>query len=467
MKIRIESDSLGEVSLPEECYYGAQTQRALDHFQIGFHKFPREIIKAFGFVKKAAALTNADLNRLPPFKAEAIVKVCDEVIRGDLDVEFPLLIWQSGSGTQSNMNANEVIANRANVLLGSQKGSKTPIHPNDDINLSQSSNDVFPTVMHLAALDQLQNKLLPVLLEMELELGAKTEQFASIYKIGRTHLMDATPMTLGQEFSEFEAEIAFSRQMIADARKPLYEIALGASAIGTGLNTHPAYAEKVAEILASLSGFPLITAPNKFSALASHHALVHASACLRTLATDCLKMANDIRWLGSGPRCGLGELQLPGNEPGSSIMPGKVNPTQAEALTMIAARVIGNDATIAFAGSQGNLQLNVYKPIMIFSLLESITLLADGCRSFTEHCLLGLQPRVAVMKRYLESSLMLVTALSPIIGYDRAAKAAKIAQESDRSLRDIVIEEGYLAAEKYDEIVDPEAMTRPGIEAGS
>jgi fumarate hydratase class II len=458
MKMRIESDSLGEVSLPDERYYGAQTQRALDHFQIGYQKFPREIIKAFGLVKKAAALTNADLNLLPPFKAEAIVTVCEEVIRGDLDAEFPLLIWQSGSGTQSNMNAN-----RANVLLGSSKGSKHPIHPNDDINLSQSSNDVFPTVMHLAALDQLHNKLLPALQEMETELEAKANQFAQIYKIGRTHLMDATPMTLGQEFSEFAAEIAFSRQQIADARQPLYEIALGGSAIGTGLNTHPDYAEKVAATLASLTGFPLITAPNKFSALASHHAMVHASACLRTLSTDCLKIANDIRWLGSGPRCGLAELRLPGNEPGSSIMPGKVNPTQAEALTMIVARVMGNDVTIGFAGSQGNLQLNVFKPILIYTLLESTTLLADGCRSFTEHCLRGIEPQVEVMKRYLESSLMLVTALSPLIGYDRAAKAVKTAQETQRSLRDIVTQEGYLSAEKYDEAVDPEAMTRPGL----
>ncbi|WP_141734125.1 class II fumarate hydratase [Oligoflexus tunisiensis] len=463
MKMRSESDSLGEVSLPDERYYGAQTQRALDHFKIGHEKFPREIIKAFGLVKKAAALTNADLNLLPSFKAEAIVAVCDEVIRGDLDAEFPLLIWQSGSGTQSNMNANEVIANRANVLLGSSKGSKKPIHPNDDINLSQSSNDVFPTVMHLAALDQLQNKLLPALLCMENELSAKADQFDKVYKIGRTHLMDATPMTLGQEFSEFAAEISFCRQQIADARKPLYEIALGGSAVGTGLNTHPAYAEKVAETLASLTGFPLITARNKFSALASHDALVHASGCLRTLATDCMKIANDVRWLGSGPRCGLAELQLPGNEPGSSIMPGKVNPTQAEALTMVVARVLGNDVTIGFAGSQGNLQLNVFKPIIIYALLESITLLADGCMSFTEHCLRGIEPRVEVMKRYLESSLMLVTALSPIIGYDRAAQAVKTAQETRRSLRDIVIEQGYLSAEKYDAVVDPEAMTRPGL----
>ncbi|HET9238693.1 MAG TPA: class II fumarate hydratase [Oligoflexus sp.] len=463
MKMRIETDSLGEVSLPDERYYGAQTQRALEHFQIGDHRFPREVIKAFGLVKKAAALTNADLNLLAPFKAEAIITVCDEVIRGDLDAEFPLLIWQSGSGTQSNMNANEVIANRANVLLGSGKGKKQPIHPNDDINLSQSSNDVFPTVMHLAALDQLQNKLLPALLEMEAELANQSTRFAQIYKIGRTHLMDATPMTLGQEFSEFAAEIAFNRQNIADARKPLYEIALGGSAIGTGLNTHPAYAEKVAETLAALTGFPLITARNKFSALASHQALVHASSCLRTLATDCMKIANDIRWLGSGPRCGLAELKLPGNEPGSSIMPGKVNPTQAEALTMIVARVLGNDVTIGFAGSQGNFQLNVFKPIMIYSLLESITLLSDGCGSFTEFCLRGLEPRVDVMKRYLESSLMLVTALSPIIGYDRAAQAVKTAQETQRSLRDVVIEQGDLTPEKYDEVISPEAMTRPGL----
>jgi fumarate hydratase class II len=463
MKMRIESDSLGEVSLPDERYYGAQTQRALEHFKIGFHAFPREIIKAFGLVKKAAALTNADLNLLPKFKAEAIVTVCDEIIRGEWDAEFPLLIWQSGSGTQSNMNANEVIANRANVLLGSSKGSKHPIHPNDDINLSQSSNDVFPTVMHLAALDQIEGKLLPALHEMESVLNQKADQFASIYKIGRTHLMDATPMTLGQEFSEFAAEIAFCHQQIADARKPLYEIALGGSAIGTGLNTHPAYAEKVAATLASLSGFPLVSARNKFSALASHDAIVHASACLRTLATDCMKIANDIRWLGSGPRCGLAELQLPGNEPGSSIMPGKVNPTQAEAMTMIVARVLGNDVTIGFAGSQGNFQLNVFKPVMIYTLLESVTLLADGCRSFTEHCLSGIEPRVDVMKRYLESSLMLVTALSPIIGYDRAAKAVKKAQETQRSLRDVVVEEGLLSPEKYDEVANPEAMTRPGV----
>jgi fumarate hydratase class II len=361
------------------------------------------------------------------------------------------------------MNANEVIANRANVLLGSSKGKKQPIHPNDDINLSQSSNDVFPTVMHLAALDQLQNRLLPALLEMETELAKQSMQFAQIYKIGRTHLMDATPMTLGQEFSEFAAEIAFHRQNIADARKPLYAIALGGSAIGTGLNTHPLYAEKVAKALASLCGFPLITAPNKFSALASHQALVHASSCLRTLATDCMKIANDIRWLGSGPRCGLAELKLPGNEPGSSIMPGKVNPTQAEALTMIVARVMGNDVTIGFAGSQGNFQLNVFKPILIYSLLESITLLSDGCRSFTEFCLRGLEPCVDVMKRYLESSLMLVTALSPIIGYDRAAQAVKTAQETQRSLRDVVIEQGDLTPEKYDEVISPEAMTRPGL----
>lgn len=464
MAFRTESDSMGEVKIAADRYWGAQTQRSLENFKIGGQRFSPSVIRAFGLVKKAAALANQQLGTLEQSACELICRACDEVIEGRWDEHFPLVVWQTGSGTQTNMNVNEVIANRAIELAGGQLGSKKPIHPNDHVNKSQSSNDVFPTVMHVVAVDEIQRRLLPALRSLEESFERKAKQYRDLLKIGRTHLMDATPLTFGQELSGYAAQLDFNLHRIGEGLGPLYELALGGSAVGTGLNTHPLYATTVARLIAQLSGHPFRTANNKFAALAAHDALVHISGVTRTLACSCLKIANDIRFLGSGPRCGLGEVLLPENEPGSSIMPGKVNPTQAEALTMVAARVIGNDATIAFAGSQGHFELNVYKPVIIHSLLESITLLADAMTSFRENCLEGLKANRETMARNVSRSLMLVTALNPLIGYDQAAKVAKLAHERQISLKEAVVELGLMKPEEFDQKVRPETMVGPRLD---
>ena len=461
MKHRIENDSLGEVEVPADRYWGAQTQRSLQNFRIGGHRFPRAVIRAFGTVKKAGALTNFDLGKLPGDKKDLIVQACDEVIAGTLDDHFPLVVWQTGSGTQSNMNANEVIANRAIELAGGVLGSKDPIHPNDDVNMSQSSNDGFPTVMHVAAVDAIRHQLQPPLATLGETLAGKTDAFADIVKIGRTHLMDATPLTLGDEFSGYAAQLGFAGEQIEHSLGGLYQLALGGTAVGTGINSHPEYAERVAAHIAALTGEPFVTAPNKFMALAAHDAVVAASGSLKLLATACMKIANDVRLLASGPRCGIGEITIPANEPGSSIMPGKVNPTQCEAMTMVCCQVFGNDATIGFAGSQGNLELNVYKPVIAYNLLQSAQLLADTCQSFNDNCAVGIEPNAANIERNLRESLMLVTALNPIIGYDNAAKVAKHAHETGGTLREAAIELELLTGEQFDDAVKPGEMIGP------
>jgi fumarate hydratase class II len=419
---------------------------------------PRTIIWAMGILKKACAEVNRDLGKLPAEKAKLIVQAAEEVIEGKLDDHFPLSIWQTGSGTQTNMNANEVISNRAIELAGGKLGSKKPIHPNDDVNMSQSSNDTFPTAMHIAAAQELGQRLVPALAHLRKALGAKAEAFADIVKIGRTHLMDAVPLTLGQEFSGYVAQLDDDTDRIRSVLPHLCELALGGTAVGTGLNAPPGFAEKAAARIAELSNLPFVSAPNKFAALAAHDALVMASGALKTLACSLMKIANDIRWLGSGPRCGLGELTLPENEPGSSIMPGKVNPTQSEALTMVSCQVIGNDTAITVAGSMGNFELNVFKPVMIHNFLHSVRLLTDACRSFTDHCVVDIEPNREQIDRHLKESLMLVTALNPKIGYDSAAKVAKKAHAERKTLRQACIELGFLKGEEFDEIVRPEKM---------
>lgn len=461
-KTRIETDSMGEIEVPADKYWGAQTQRSLHHFNIGKDIIPREVSHAFGILKKAAALTNLDLGKLPKNKAELIIKAAEEVSSGQLDEHFPLHVWQTGSGTQSNMNTNEVIANRAIELAGGKMGSKTPIHPNDHVNMSQSSNDTFPTAMHIAATLAIHKKLLPALEQLRDALAAKKEAFKDIVKIGRTHLQDAVPLTLGQEFSGYVAQMNACIDRIKESLPELYELALGGTAVGTGLNTHPLFAEKAAAQIARLTDLPFISAPNKFAALASHEPLVAAHGQLKALACALMKIANDIRWLGSGPRCGIGELILPENEPGSSIMPGKVNPTQCEAITMVCAQVIGNDTTIAMADSQGNFELNVFKPVIIFNLLHSLNLLADSCQSFRKFCIEGLEANHKVIDEYLHNSLMLVTALNQHIGYDKAAKIAKTAHHDHTSLKEAAVKLGILTAEEFDEYVKPEEMTSPG-----
>lgn len=458
---RIETDSIGKIEVPTDCYYGAQTQRALNHFKIGEQFFPSCMMRAFAQVKKAAALTNSELGLMPDWKCELIVLACDELIAGKHALQFPLNIWQSGSGTQTHMNVNEVIANRAIELSGGRLGSKHPIHPNDDVNLSQSTNDVFPSVMHLAALDLIHKKLLPHLIALHEAFTAKSQEYCHLIKIARTHMMDATPITLGQELGAYAAQLQFVEGRLLEATEMLYELALGGSAVGTGLNTHPDFAEAAVAHLARLSSLPLQSAKNKFAALAAHDALVHFSGVLRNLAVICLKIGNDIKLLASGPRCGLGEIQVPENEPGSSIMPGKVNPTQAEALCMVAVRVIGNDCAIGLAGSQGQLDLNTYKPVLIFCLLESIELLAGACLSFRIHCVEGISARPRVLQKNLENSLMLVTALNPILGYDRAAEIAQYALDHDIGLRQASLSLGYLTAEEFDHFVVPEDMLSP------
>lgn len=455
---RTETDSMGTIEVPSDRYWGAQTQRSLIYFAIGNDTMPREMIRAIGVLKQAAAVVNQELGQLPEDKASLIVQAAEEVISGKLDDHFPLRIWQTGSGTQTNMNANEVIANRAIELAGGVLGSKKPIHPNDHVNMSQSSNDTFPTAMHIAAAEEIYHRLLPMVKKLRDALAAKSEEFQDIVKIGRTHLMDAVPLTLGQEFSGYIAQLDKDLNRIQAALPDLYELAIGGTAVGTGLNTHPEFADRVAAKISDRTQLPFISAPNKFAALAAHDAIVAASGTLKTLATSLMKIANDLRWLGSGPRCGLGELILPANEPGSSIMPGKVNPTQCEAMTMVCVQVMGNDTAIAVAGSQGNFELNVFKPVMIHNLLHSIRLLADACSSFTEHLVIGIQPNREQIQHFLTNSLMLVTALNPHIGYDRAAAVAKKAYSDRTTLRQACVELGYLTEAEFDRLVRPEKM---------
>ena len=463
MNDRIETDSLGEIKVPADKYWGAQTERSLENFRIGVEKMPPELIRAFGILKKAAALVNRDLGLLPKDKADLIVRAADEVISGKLAEHFPLVIWQTGSGTQTNMNVNEVIANRAIELSGGQLGSKKPVHPNDDVNRSQSSNDTFPTAMHIAAVEAVYDQVIPAVSKLRDALKIKSDEFSSIIKIGRTHLMDAVPLTLGQEFSGYVQQLTNALDRIKACYPRLYELALGGTAVGTGLNTHPEFAERSAKKIAELTGRPFVTARNKFEALACHDTLVELSGTLRTLAVSLTKIANDIRWLGSGPRCGIGELRLPANEPGSSIMPGKVNPTQCEAMTMVCMQVFGNDAAASFAGASGNFELNVYKPYLIHNLLQSIRLLSDACHSFTDHCVVGLAPDRSNIQRHLQNSLMLVTALNPHIGYDKAGKVAKKAYEENLTLKEAVVALGYLSAADFDRFVRPQDMLKPGL----
>src|ERR1700704_1823950 len=458
---RTESDSMGQMEVPADRYYGAQTARSLIHFAIGKDTMPPELISAFGVLKKAAALVNQDLGKLPAQKSQLIVQATDEVIAGKLHEHFPLRIWQTGSGTQTNMNVNEVISNRAIELSGGVMGSKKPIHPNDDVNMSQSSNDTFPTAMHIAAATETARKLLPAVKNLRDALDAKAKEFVGIVKIGRTHLQDATPLTVGQEFSGWVSLLDRDVKRINEALDGLYDLAIGGTAVGTGLNAHPEFAERAARKISELTGLPFRSHPNKFAALSAHDEIVFASGALKTLAASLMKIANDIRWLASGPRCGLGELTLPENEPGSSIMPGKVNPTQCEAMTMVAVQVMGNDAAIGFAGSQGNFELNVFKPVMIFNYLHSVELLADVCNSFVEHCVIGIEVNREQVDKYLKNSLMLVTALAPKIGYDKAAKVAHPAHHENPSLREAGGELGFLTGEEFDSLVHPEDMTHP------
>ncbi len=460
-KTRTESDSMGEIDVPADRYWGAQTERSLHHFNIGKDIMPREVTHAFGILKKAAALTNLDLGKLSQDKADLIVKAADEVSNGLLDEHFPLHVWQTGSGTQSNMNANEVISNRAIELAGGIMGSKSPIHPNDHVNMSQSSNDTFPTAMHIAAALAFHEKLIPAVRNLRDAFATKMAAFKDIVKIGRTHLQDAVPITLGQEFSGYVAQLDACIYRLEEVLPELYELAAGGTAVGTGLNTHPQFANKVAEHIARITQLPFVTAPNKFAALASHEPLVFAHSAMKTLACALMKIANDVRWLASGPRCGIGELHIPENEPGSSIMPGKVNPTQCEAMTMICAQVLGNDATVGIADSQGNFELNVFKPVIIFNVLHSLNLLTDTCRSFQEFCAEGIEANHAVIDYYLHHSLMLVTALNQHIGYDKAAKIAKTAHHDNSSLQEAAVKLGFLTAEQFAEFVKPEEMTAP------
>jgi fumarate hydratase class II len=461
IKTRVESDSMGDIDVPSDKYWGAQTQRSLHHFNIGKDLMPKEVIHAFGILKKAAALTNFDLGKLPKEKAELIIKAADEVSTGMLDDHFPLHVWQTGSGTQSNMNANEVISNRAIQMANGVMGSKSPIHPNDQVNMSQSSNDTFPTAMHIAAALAINKQLLPAVQNLRNAFASKMEAFSDIVKIGRTHLQDAVPITLGQEFSGYVAQLDACIQRIAAALPELYELAAGGTAVGTGLNTHPQFATRIAEHIAKITQLPFVTAPNKFAALASHEPLVSAHGAMKTLACALMKIANDIRWLASGPRCGIGELIIPENEPGSSIMPGKVNPTQCEAMTMVCAQVLGNDATIGIADSQGNFELNVFKPVIIFNVLHSLNLLTDTCHSFQEFCAEGIEPNKSVIDYYLHHSLMLVTALNQHIGYDKAAKIAKTAHHENLSLQEAAVKLGFLTTEQFSEYVKPELMIGP------
>ncbi|HMM78986.1 MAG TPA: class II fumarate hydratase [Pyrinomonadaceae bacterium] len=460
VKTRIETDSMGEVEVPADVYWGAQTQRSLLHFDIGFDVMPRELIRALGILKKAAAIVNCDLGKLSEEKRDLIVRAADEVIEGKLDSHFPLRIWQTGSGTQTNMNANEVISNRAIELAGGEMGSKTPVHPNDDVNKSQSSNDTFPTAMYIAAAERV-NALLPEVEKVSAAIKAKADEFEGVVKIGRTHLQDATPVTVSQEFGGWANLVDRDIERLKLVMPGLLDLAIGGTAVGTGLNAHPEFAERAAAKIAELTGLPFKSHPNKFAALSAHDEIVFASGALKTLAASLMKIANDIRWLASGPRCGLGEISLPENEPGSSIMPGKVNPTQSEAMTMVAVQVFGNDAAIGFAGSQGNFELNVFKPVMIHNFLHSVRLIHDACHGFVDYCIAGITLEREKIDHYLRDSLMLVTALNQHIGYDNAAKIAKNAHKKGISLKESAVQLGLLTSEKFDELVVPENMTHP------
>jgi fumarate hydratase class II len=462
MSTRTETDSMGPIEVPAERYWGAQTQRSLHHFSIGDDHMPTAVVRSMAVLKKAAAMVNRDLGKMADDKAALIVEAADEVVAGKLAAEFPLYVWQTGSGTQTNMNVNEVISNRAIEIAGGERGSKQPVHPNDDVNMSQSSNDTFPTAMHIAAVEEVVHRLVPSVLRLRHALAAKSDEFADIVKIGRTHLQDAVPLTLGQEFSGYVAQLDDDLERIAMTMPDLYELAIGGTAVGTGINTHPEFADRGAAVIADLTGLPFVSAPNKFAALAAHDALVFASGALKTLAVSLMKIANDIRWLASGPRAGLGELILPENEPGSSIMPGKVNPTQSEAMTMVCVQVLGNDATIGIAGSQGNFELNVFKPVMIFNFLHSVDILTDACDSFREFAVEGVQANEEKIAEHVGQSLMLVTALNPHIGYDNAAKIAKHAHQNKGTLKDSAIHLELLTEEEFDRLVVPSEMTQPG-----
>ena len=462
-QFRKESDSFGEINVPADKYYGAQTQRSKENFPIGNEHFPREFIRALGIIKKAAAIVNNELGLIDSKLKDAIVNAADEVIEGKFDDNFPLVVWQTGSGTQTNMNANEVISNRAIEMLGGVKGSKKPVHPNDHVNKSQSSNDAIPTAMHISAVEQIVHHLIPSLQYLAEGLEKKQKEFENVVKIGRTHLQDATPVTLGQEFSGYVTQIRHGIKRMENCLPFLYQLALGGTAVGTGLNSHEEYAPKVAKKIAELTKLPFVTGENKFEGLAAHDAMVETSGAIKTVAVSLMKIANDIRWMGSGPRSGIGELILPENEPGSSIMPGKVNPTQAEAVTQVVAQVFGNDTTISFAGSQGNFELNVFKPVIIFNLLQSIQLVADVSRSFRDRMVDGIQANTKVINSLLERSLMLVTALTPKIGYDTAAKVAHEAHVSGRTLREVLLEKKLLTDEDITKLLDPSKMVHPSL----
>jgi fumarate hydratase class II len=459
---RTETDTMGEISVRADRYWGAQTERSLHHFNIGAEHFPRPMIRALGILKKAAALVNGDLKTLTPEQVGLVVRAADEVIDGRLDDHFPLFVWQTGSGTQTNMNANEVISNRAIELAGGVMGSKQPIHPNDHVNRGQSSNDTFPTAMHIAAAEQVVHHLRPHAATLRDTLDAKARAFTDVVKVGRTHLQDATPLTLGQEISGWVAQIDLALRAVDAALPPVYELALGGTAVGTGLNTHPEYAERGAAKIAELTGLPFVSAPNKFAALAGHEALVALHGALKTLAVALMKVANDVRWLSSGPRSGLGEITIPENEPGSSIMPGKVNPTQSEAMTMVCAQVMGNDVAVGIGGASGNFELNVFKPVIIHNVLQSLHLLGDACRNFNEFCATGIEPNRPRITENLERSLMLVTALNPHIGYDKSAKIAKKAHKDGTTLKQAAVELGFVSDADFEAWVDAAKMTKPG-----
>ena len=461
MSMRLEQDSMGQIGVPAEAYWGAQTQRSRQNFKIGQERFPRTFIRAYGLVKKAAAETNATLGELDCTIADRIIAAAEEVIDGKLDDHFPLVVWQTGSGTQTNMNFNEVIANRAIEMAGGEMGSKSPVHPNDHVNRAQSTNDSFPTAMHVAVALAAKENLIPAIEQLNRTLQGKSEAFADVVKIGRTHLQDATPLTLGQAISGWVAQLNDCKRSLLNDLEGVYALAAGGTAVGTGLNTHPDYAQKIAGNLSKLTGMPFKTADNKFAALAAHDALVQLSGALNTIAAAFMKIANDVRWLASGPRCGIGEISIPANEPGSSIMPGKVNPTQSEAATMVCCRVMGNHTAVTIAGSQGNFELNVYKPLIIHAVLESITLLGDALRSFDENCASGIEPVEQQITAHLNNSLMLVTALNPHIGYDNAAKVAKQAFNTGKTLKETAVELGLLTEAQFDEWVQPAEMTSP------
>ena len=461
MGSRKEKDSMGQIEVPDDRYYGAQTQRSLQNFKIGGEKFQRELIRAYAILKKAAAVSNESAGKLDSNISQAIIQAADEVIEGKLDEHFPLVVWQTGSGTQSNMNFNEVIANRAIEILGGQLGSKDPVHPNDHVNMSQSTNDTFPTAINIAAAEMVFNQLIPSLEKLLKSLAQKSKDFDSIVKLGRTHLQDATPLSLGQEFSGYASAISHNIERLEASLDQCYELAMGGTAVGTGINSYEGFAESVAENIASITGLPFKSASNKFEAVATQDSIVELSGSLKTLAASLFKIANDIRWLASGPRSGIGEIIIPSNEPGSSIMPGKVNPTQCEAMTMVCTQVMGNDLTISIAGASGNFELNVFRPVIAYNIIQSIRLLNDACDSFRKNCIDGITPNKDRIKSNLYDSLMLVTALNPHIGYDKAAEVAKKAHKDNTSLKEAVIELGYLSEEDFDKLVDPNKMIKP------